>query len=421
MQLRVRAANIVGWGAWAPPVTATVAADVPEAPEPPSSSNRTASSVRLKWQPPAEDNGAAVMQYVVELASAASGGTFQAAYTGEATCCKLQQLLPGTEYSCRVAAVNLQGKGPSSAATRFTTALAPPLAPTSVEAAVDGEVGPATVTVTWGATAAAAGAGAVAEEPEPEQQGEQRATCISYEVEAVPRAGDGPAHTLKPVSKTCSARLTQLTLGPLQPGSYEVHVRSIGADGAGHGEWSSKVLIAVAKPAAPAPGAASAAAGSSDAEGGGDVRLQRKRSSRLIGEDEPGGHISSGRAAVAGGPSSSGRVAMAAVTAVAAKPRKVSRWKALLTWVAQALHTTPQALSWGLKWTGGLAWLFFMLFLAWYGWQKANLEVRLIVVILLLSGVGLLVAFIWGKKTEELDKRGKKARPARDAPRTKKR
>lgn len=239
VQLRVRASNACGWGAWTEPVIVTTAPDVPGAPEAPICSNRTASSVRLKWAPPAEDNGAAVTRYVVELGRGDAGSTaFEPALSSESTSCKLQHLAPGTTYACRVAAVNSEGQGPASAAVNFTTALAPPLPPGAVEAAVEqAPGGPASVTVSW--------------EPAAEQRG-RRAACIGYEVEAALRpgeaAGGGPP---KPASKTCSAKVTQLSLGALPSGAWDVRVRGVGADGAGHGEWSSAAAVAVQQPAPP--------------------------------------------------------------------------------------------------------------------------------------------------------------------------
>ena len=61
--LRVRAANARGAGAWSEPTSGWTATAPPGAPAPPAFSHRTATSLRAKWEPPEEDNGAAVTSY----------------------------------------------------------------------------------------------------------------------------------------------------------------------------------------------------------------------------------------------------------------------------------------------------------------------------------------------------------------------
>lgn len=115
------------------------------------------------------------------------------------------------------------GAGAFSPEVTAQTSRAPPPPPTDVEA-VAGSSG--SIEVSWAAAA----------------QGQQQAAAISYEVEAV-AAGQAPHR------QTCSARANTAVLAGLQPGAkYTVKVRSVGADGAGHGGWSEPAVITLPAP-----------------------------------------------------------------------------------------------------------------------------------------------------------------------------
>ena len=62
-QLRVRAANARGPGAWSEPAATATAPAPPPAPAPPTFGNRTVTSVRARWDLPEDDNGSAVNRY----------------------------------------------------------------------------------------------------------------------------------------------------------------------------------------------------------------------------------------------------------------------------------------------------------------------------------------------------------------------
>jgi len=62
-QLRVRAANARGPGAWSEPAATATAPAPPPAPAPPTFGNRTVASVRARWDLPEDDNGSAVNRY----------------------------------------------------------------------------------------------------------------------------------------------------------------------------------------------------------------------------------------------------------------------------------------------------------------------------------------------------------------------
>lgn len=248
-------------------------APVADAPGAPAFSNRMGTSVRVKWAPPVEDNGAAVARYVLEAAPAGSGGpSFQEVYAGEAASCRVGGLAPGTEYLFRVRAANACGAGPYSPEASVSTTCAPPSPPTCVLATVDGGAAadaPPAVLVSW----------------EPAPQAELQAACISYEIDAQPAAAvEGSSH--KPAAgtpagkskepKVCSGRATEHLLTGLQPGAaYLVRVRGIGADGAGHGKWSE--AAAVQLPAWERPPPTVPAGGSGDED---EAARARRRKSR---------------------------------------------------------------------------------------------------------------------------------------------
>ena len=62
-RLRARAANARGAGPWSGEASAATSAAPPDAPADVTTSQRTAMSLRVKWAPPAEENGAAVLRY----------------------------------------------------------------------------------------------------------------------------------------------------------------------------------------------------------------------------------------------------------------------------------------------------------------------------------------------------------------------
>ena len=136
---RVRALNSCGWGPWSAVISGTTAADVPSAPDAPTTSARTSTGVRLSWAPPLLDNGALVTGYELQMAAGGAQGAFSAVFSGAETSFKAAQLSPGMAYAFRVRAANAVGAGAWSAAALVTTSLAPPAAPTQVAAACAGD------------------------------------------------------------------------------------------------------------------------------------------------------------------------------------------------------------------------------------------------------------------------------------------
>jgi hypothetical protein len=229
---RVRASNSQGWGPWCEPATGTPAPDVPSAPLHLTCNGRNFQSLKLKWALPAEEHGAAVVQYVLQVRG--PQGSWRDAYAGPDTSAKVDGLEPGTHYQVQVAAVNSVGQGPWSAAEAAATALRPPGPPTQLEAAAEAAgAGQLQLPVAWTAPAPAA----------------QCADVVGYEVEAAAGGGSGQALKLN-VARSCSCQLPSASHGC----TYSVRVRSVGAGGAGHSSWSE--AVSVTTPPAPEPPAA---------------------------------------------------------------------------------------------------------------------------------------------------------------------
>lgn len=84
-------------------------------------------------------------------------------------------------------------------------------------------------------------------------QSAQQAACTGYEVEAAPLRGKGGERR-----ELCPARATSKLLAGLQHSTaYRVRVRAVGADGAGHGDWSGAAEVTLP---APQPGEVAAPA-----------------------------------------------------------------------------------------------------------------------------------------------------------------
>eukprot|EP00879_Flechtneria_rotunda_P003440 GHRR01003669.1.p1 GENE.GHRR01003669.1~~GHRR01003669.1.p1 ORF type:complete len:1144 (+),score=472.39 GHRR01003669.1:203-3634(+) len=245
---RLRALNCCGPGPWCEAVKASTLPAEPAAPPKPTFSQRTATSVKVRWEIPLEENGAAVVQYQVQVRQAAGVQQqeqqleqqqlyqWQQVYCGSELSHRVTALQPGCTYDMRVAAVNAIGAGPWSDVSSVVTLLRPPLPPVNVSAqcsrsadTAGASAQPLDVLVSW-PPACTAPAGAEA---------------VGYEVEAAPAAGN--AHP--PVKAT--AKQTSTSLTGLQPGvTYNVRVRSVGAAGTGHSNWSSPVTVML-PPSAP--------------------------------------------------------------------------------------------------------------------------------------------------------------------------
>ncbi|KAK9824568.1 hypothetical protein WJX72_011385 [[Myrmecia] bisecta] len=211
-RFRVCAINSKGQGAWSASAAADTLADVPGAPDAPTCSQRTATTARLKWAPPQDDNGAPVLQYRLDMAAA--GGEFAPVFVGPTATLRVQKLQPGTSYHFRVQAINAVGNGAWSAAAQMSTAMAPPPPPAfEVTATPASEAAPrAGLTLHWAPPSASV----------------QHADCASYEVE-LQQLADNQA-VVAPLKLTCPGKATECLINSLLPGvSYQVRMRESGA------------------------------------------------------------------------------------------------------------------------------------------------------------------------------------------------
>ncbi|CAH1175829.1 unnamed protein product [Phaedon cochleariae] len=99
----------------------------PDQPQPPKLINRTKSSLQLRWNA-VHDNGAHVLHYVLEY-DEGKGGDFVEFYKGRNKTHTLQKLLPATDYTFRLAAVNEAGRSAYSKPVAFGTLDHPPAQP----------------------------------------------------------------------------------------------------------------------------------------------------------------------------------------------------------------------------------------------------------------------------------------------------
>ena len=150
---RVRAVNSVGKGAWSDgsnPVTPMVPVTAPDAPAIGAVTGGSGLAV-VRWTAPANDGGAAITGYEVQVVNAATGATVGAVRPAAADASQLTVtgLANGTAYRFRVRALNEVGAGAYSATSAAVTPMAVPGTPPSVTATSGANGGALTVTVRW--------------------------------------------------------------------------------------------------------------------------------------------------------------------------------------------------------------------------------------------------------------------------------
>jgi len=230
-RVRVRALNTCGWGPWTDAVLGSTAPDVPGPPESPTVSFRSGTSLRISWEVPSKENGAAIESYEVQMAQEPSD--FATIFSGAETSCKAFPLNFNTSYTFRVRAINEVGAGMWSGSTRVTTSLAPPLEPRNLTA-----------------TSSQRDCGSVILAWDPPKQDSGHAHCTAFEIEATakrlgPRAATSDT---KPViiKQTCSGKVSEHRMTGLRLGAeYSIRMRGIGLDGAGHGPWSTHATVSL--------------------------------------------------------------------------------------------------------------------------------------------------------------------------------
>lgn len=252
---RVRGINSCGPGPWSEAVSACTTPAVPDAPGKPSVSKVAATSAKVKWNIPLEDNGAAVKAYAVQLRHAkagsaaivvaaaaadgssseaeseASAGEFewQEVYSGPLLEHTLTKLQPGSSYEVRVAAANAVGQGRWSSAAVLHTPLRPPPPPADL-AAVPDEAQLGSVAVSW---------------QQPAGAGADSAAVVSVYLEAAaPGSKEAAAKATVSAAEGCRA-----VLQGLRPGrTYHIRARSVGAGGSGHSQYCDAVNVVLPAP-----------------------------------------------------------------------------------------------------------------------------------------------------------------------------
>ncbi|CAH0700767.1 unnamed protein product [Spodoptera exigua] len=137
---RVRCNNEAGASDWSAAETVTTECAVPAAPAAPCPAAEPRSTLlALRWRAPDCTGGAPITEYRVEIIpSADTEGAARLAYQGLDCECIVRELMPGREYRTWVTAHNRVGASPPSQALTFSTAPAPPEAPETPTAQLEG-------------------------------------------------------------------------------------------------------------------------------------------------------------------------------------------------------------------------------------------------------------------------------------------
>lgn len=134
---RVCCSNEAGISEWSAAETVTTEAAAPGACEPPAPAAEPRATLQaLRWRAPDCCGGAPLTEYRVDVVDA--DGATRVAYQGLDCECIVRELTPGCEYRATVTAHNKVGAGPTSQALTFTTAAAPPDAPDTPSAEIQG-------------------------------------------------------------------------------------------------------------------------------------------------------------------------------------------------------------------------------------------------------------------------------------------
>ncbi|GFR50352.1 hypothetical protein Agub_g12561 [Astrephomene gubernaculifera] len=227
---RVQAINPVGEGPFSLCSAYTTQATVPTQPQPPTVQSATASTLTLRWTPPA-DNGSPVTGYSLERDDGA-GGDFALVYGGPNTTFTLKGLRPGTGYRFRLRADNDEGRSIWSATTTLLTGAAPPSSPEAMQVTSAGRT---SARLVWRA---------------PEEDGGSNVLAFEVELQAISRAATACMGT--DWLKVFDNEVPGCTIESLCPGcAYQVRVRAKNA--AGCGSWTLPLQFTTAAHVPEAP------------------------------------------------------------------------------------------------------------------------------------------------------------------------
>ncbi|XP_028996059.1 fibronectin type III domain containing 3Ba isoform X2 [Betta splendens] len=115
---RLRAANEAGFGPFSEPTEVVTAAGPPGQCAAPVITLTSSTSITLNWESP-EGSGTDISEYRLEWAK--EEDPMELIYCGGATQCDLSDLMPATDYCCRLQAVNQAGASPYSEQVSFRT------------------------------------------------------------------------------------------------------------------------------------------------------------------------------------------------------------------------------------------------------------------------------------------------------------
>uniref|UniRef100_A0A8B9J8S3 Fibronectin type-III domain-containing protein 3A n=1 Tax=Astyanax mexicanus TaxID=7994 RepID=A0A8B9J8S3_ASTMX len=112
-KFRVAAYNAEGKSNPSPVSEFTTAPDRPSCPCRPSVKGKPhPTSFRMTWDPPKDNGGSDVSEYVVEMSEAGSGSSWEQVYRGSAMECVCDGLKPGCSYQAKVYCLSVGGQSP---------------------------------------------------------------------------------------------------------------------------------------------------------------------------------------------------------------------------------------------------------------------------------------------------------------------
>ncbi|XP_057301584.1 fibronectin type-III domain-containing protein 3A-like isoform X1 [Hydractinia symbiolongicarpus] len=130
-RLRVASESKAGIGPWSPIATMTTVPVCPRDLLPPRLSKNAQPEMKnlyIEWDPPLDKGGAAISNYVVQMAHSPKQ-EFCKVYNGAKQSCHIPNLLPGTDYFFKLQCFNSAGASPWSPISTLRTAPGPPDSP----------------------------------------------------------------------------------------------------------------------------------------------------------------------------------------------------------------------------------------------------------------------------------------------------
>ncbi|XP_007236781.3 fibronectin type-III domain-containing protein 3a isoform X2 [Astyanax mexicanus] len=126
-KFRVAAYNAEGKSNPSPVSEFTTAPDRPSCPCRPSVKGKPhPTSFRMTWDPPKDNGGSDVSEYVVEMSEAGSGSSWEQVYRGSAMECVCDGLKPGCSYQAKVYCLSVGGQSPMSETLQVQLPAVPP-------------------------------------------------------------------------------------------------------------------------------------------------------------------------------------------------------------------------------------------------------------------------------------------------------